>query len=104
MAIGYSVIVGGVGMVTFTYGEIMMYATLPGSLNAIYPAAKCLQESKDGNHAEAFRKAAVAAAEGSESTKAMRSVHGRAAYYGEKSIGLLDGGSVVGKLIFEALA
>ena len=73
-------------------------------LDAIYPAAKCLQENKDGDKAEAFRKAAAAAAEGSESTKAMKSVHGRAAYYGEKSIGLLDGGSVVGKLIFEALA
>ena len=33
-----------------------------------------------------------------------RQVHGRAAYYGEKSIGLLDGGSVVGRLIFEALS
>ena len=29
---------------------------------------------------------------------------GNYAEYGEKSIGLLDGGSVVGKLIFEALA
>ena len=33
----------------------------------------------------------------------MYSVHGRAAYYREKSIGTLDGGSVVGKLIFEAI-
>ena len=48
--------------------------------------------------------AAKAAAEGSEATREMKSVHGRAAYYGEKSIGILDGGSVVGKLIFEALS
>jgi hypothetical protein len=34
----------------------------------------------------------------------MKSVHGRAAYYGDKSIGIVDGGSVVGKLIFESLA
>ena len=34
----------------------------------------------------------------------MKSVHGRAAYYAEKSIGILDGGSVVGKLIFEGIA
>jgi hypothetical protein len=34
----------------------------------------------------------------------MRSVHGRAAYYGDKSIGILDGGSVAGRLIFEAVA
>ena len=47
-------------------------------------------------------KIAKAAAEGSESTKEMLSVHGRAAYYGEKSLGVLDGGSVVGRLIFEA--
>ena len=48
--------------------------------------------------------AATAAAEGSEATKQMLAKHGRAAYYGEKSIGILDGGSVVGKLIFEAIA
>ena len=48
--------------------------------------------------------AAEKAAQGSESTKEMKSVHGRAAYYAEQSIGILDGGSVVGKLIFEALA
>ena len=48
--------------------------------------------------------AAAAAAEGSEATKQMLAKHGRAAYYGEKSIGILDGGSVVGKLIFEAIA
>ena len=48
--------------------------------------------------------AAEAAARGSESTANMPAVHGRAAYYGEKSIGLVDGGSVVGRLIFETLA
>ena len=41
-----------------------------------------------------------AASDGSEATRQMKSVHGRAAYYGDKSIGILDGGSVVGKLIF----
>ena len=53
---------------------------------------------------ERLEAAAKAAAEGSESTRQMRSVHGRAAYYGEKSLGVLDGGSVVGRLIFEAIA
>lgn len=28
----------------------------------------------------------------------------RAAYYGDKSIGLLDGGSAAGRLVFESLA
>ena len=41
-----------------------------------------------------------AASDRSEATRQMKSVHGRAAYYGDKSIGILDGGSVVGKLIF----
>lgn len=73
-------------------------------LDSICPAAKCLMDEKDGTFKDALSHAARAAAEGSESTKAMKSVHGRAAYYGEKSIGILDGGSVVGRLIFEALA
>ena len=42
--------------------------------------------------------------EGAEKTKEMRAVWGRAAYFGEKSIGLLDGGSVVGRLVFEAIS
>ena len=73
-------------------------------LDSIYPAAESLLADKDGDFKEALKNAARIAAEGSESTKAMKSVHGRAAYYGEKSIGLLDGGSVVGRLLFEALA
>lgn len=73
-------------------------------LDAIYPAAQALLDHAEQGFDEALKAAAVAAAEGSEATRGMKSVHGRAAYYGEKSIGLLDGGSVVGKLIFEALA
>ena len=33
----------------------------------------------------------------------MRAVWGRAAYFGEKSIGVLDGGSAAGRLVFEAV-
>lgn len=73
-------------------------------LDALCPAAEALKAAADGDVKEALKKAALAAAEGSESTRAMRSVHGRAAYYGDQSIGLLDGGSVVGRLIFEALS
>ena len=50
-----------------------------------------------------MKAAALAAAAGAEATRNMKPVHGRAAYYGEKSLGHLDGGAVVGKLIFEAL-
>lgn len=72
-------------------------------LDAICPGAKALAEHSHEGIANALKYAAEAAAAGSESTKEMRAVWGRAAYYGEKSVGILDGGSVVGKLIFEAL-
>ena len=73
-------------------------------LDALHPAIEALKENAGGDAKAAFAAAATAAAAGSESTKEMRSVHGRAAYYGDKSIGLLDGGSVVGKLIFEGIS
>jgi len=72
-------------------------------LDALCPAVDTLTEHSGANCKEAFSLAAKAAAAGSQRTKEMRSVHGRAAYYGDKSIGLLDGGSVVGKLIFEGI-
>jgi dihydroxyacetone kinase len=73
-------------------------------LDSLVPAVEALKAHAAEEPAAAFEAAAKAAAEGSEATRNMRSVHGRAAYYGEKSIGILDGGSVVGKLIFEGLA
>lgn len=73
-------------------------------LDALYPAVEALKAHAAEDAKSAFAAAAAAAAEGSESTKQMRSVHGRAAYYGDKSIGMLDGGSVVGKLIFEGIS
>lgn len=73
-------------------------------LDALCPALDALKEETDGDCKERFERAAIAAAKGSESTRQMRSVHGRAAYYGDKSIGILDGGSVVGRLIFEGIA
>lgn len=72
-------------------------------LDALYPAIHTLKDHQSEGTKAAFAAAAKAAGDGSESTKNMRSVHGRAAYYGDKSIGLIDGGSVVGKLIFESL-
>lgn len=71
-------------------------------LDALKPGVDALL--KNAGDDDAFARAAKAAAKGSEDTRQMRSVHGRAAYYGDKSIGVLDGGSVVGRLIFEALA
>ncbi len=72
-------------------------------LDSLCPAVAALKNHIEDDSKSAFKAAYEAASRGSEATKAMRSVHGRAAYYGDKSIGVLDGGSVAGKLIFEAL-
>lgn len=72
-------------------------------LDSLCPAVESLKKHAAEGAETAFSIAARAAAEGSENTRAMRSIHGRAAYYGEKSLGVLDGGSVVGKLIFEGI-
>ncbi|MCI8513630.1 MAG: dihydroxyacetone kinase subunit L [Lachnospiraceae bacterium] len=73
-------------------------------LDALYPALRALEEHRTASPETAWQAAADAAASGSERTRSLRAVHGRAAYYGEKSIGILDGGSAAGRLIFEALA
>jgi dihydroxyacetone kinase-like protein len=70
-------------------------------LDSLCPAVEALRAHSGEDCKTALAAAAEAAAQGSESTRQMRSVHGRAAYYGDKSIGVLDGGSVVGRLIFE---
>ena len=73
-------------------------------LDAVAPAADALCEHAAEGDAAALKAAAEAAEKGSDATANMIAVHGRAAYYGEKSLGLVDGGSVVGKLIFQTLA
>jgi len=72
-------------------------------LDSLCPAVASLKEHSGGDTLAAFEAAAKAAAVGSENTRQMRAVHGRAVYYEEKSIGILDGGSVVGRLIFEGI-
>lgn len=72
-------------------------------LDALDPAARALCENASKGMVPALNAAAKAAKEGSDSTAAMKAVHGRAAYYGDKTIGLIDGGSVAGRLVFEAL-
>ncbi|MFA6508825.1 MAG: dihydroxyacetone kinase subunit L [Treponemataceae bacterium] len=73
-------------------------------LDSVYPAVQAFSRHASEGSAVAFRYAAEEAEHGSESTKTMRSVHGRAAYYGDKSIGIVDGGSVVGALIFKSVS
>ena len=70
-------------------------------IDSLYPAIIAIKENVDKDNV--FELAYEAAKEGSQKTKEMKSVHGRAAYYSEKSLGILDGGSVVGQLIFEGI-
>ena len=72
-------------------------------LDGIAPAVESLKaDSNVGkNILEAAQNAAEAAKKGSEHTKSMIAVHGRAATRGEKSRELLDPGSVVAVLIMQ---
>lgn len=72
-------------------------------IDSLYPGAQALVKNAQ-DPAAAVASAAAAAAEGAEATRQMRAVHGRAAYSAERSIGILDGGSVVGALIFKGIA
>ncbi|WP_304177288.1 dihydroxyacetone kinase subunit L [Leptotrichia trevisanii] len=74
-------------------------------LDSLSPAAKAFQKNTDEKKTvlEILKEASNAASRGSEATKNMTAVHGRAAYHGEKTIGHIDGGSYVGKLIFEGI-
>lgn len=73
-------------------------------LDALCPAAEAMKAGAAGDSGAALQAAAKAAFEGSENTRNMIAVHGRAARYGEKSLGMLDGGSVAGRLIIEGIA
>lgn len=79
-------------------------------LDALVPGVEVLVDgapaARDDREArwELLARAAAAAAQGSESTREMEAVHGRAAYSAARSIGVLEGGSVVGRLIFEGIA
>ena len=64
-------------------------------LDALAPAVEALkQAAAEGKDITAGAEAAAAAAEkGAEGTKELQSVHGRAAYYREKSVGRQDPGA-----------
>lgn len=72
-------------------------------LDSLYCGVETLKNNLNLVPKDAFEKAFKSASEGSDNTKNMKAVHGRASYYGDKSLGILDGGSVVGKLIFEGI-
>ncbi len=82
--------------------KTILDALVPGAEVLVEGAPSALGDQKALR--ELLARAAVAAAQGSEATREMEAVHGRAAYSAARSVGVLDGGSVVGRLIFEGLA
>ena len=73
-------------------------------IDSLSPGIESLLSSGSEEDKVAFQNAYEASKVGAEKTKEMMAVHGRAAYYGEKSLGLVDGGAVVGTLIFKGMA
>lgn len=73
-------------------------------IDSLFPGIESLLSSGSEEDKAAFQNAYEASKAGAEKTKEMMAVHGRAAYYGEKSLGLVDGGAVVGTLIFKGMA
>ena len=73
-------------------------------IDSLSPGIESLLSSGSEEDKTAFQNAYEASKVGAEKTKEMMAVHGRAAYYGEKSLGLVDGGAVVGTLLFKGMA
>lgn len=72
-------------------------------LDALIPAYDALKKHTiDNDWKTAFKDAAQASEFGAEKTRSMLPIHGRAAYYGDKSIGMIDGGAVVMQIVFKA--
>ena len=75
-------------------------------LDALHPAGEALSKAAEAGDslADAWQKAYEAARDGVEQTKSMQSVHGRAAYYQEKSIGRQDPGATAMMYIVSGVA
>lgn len=74
-------------------------------LDALYPAVEGLKEGKAKGLSieESVEIAYERAVEGAELTKELKSVHGRAAYYGDKSIGKPDPGATAVSFIVRGI-
>lgn len=89
---------------------IMQYGkSKPGDktmLDALYPASIAIKKAADEGKSIAFAQQAAyeAACQGVKNTKNLQSVHGRAAYYNEKSIGQQDPGATAVMYIFRGIA
>jgi len=75
-------------------------------LDSFYPAAVELEKAMEESLTlqEALKNALKGAEDGVEKTKTMMSKHGRAAYYGEKSIGRQDPGATAGMLMIKGIS
>lgn len=75
-------------------------------LDSFYPATVELEKAMEESLTlqEAFKNALKGAEDGVEKTKTMMSKHGRAAYYGEKSIGRQDPGAAAGMLVVKGIS
>jgi len=73
-------------------------------IDSLYSAFQALKlASEEGrNLKDGFKEAYKAAKDGAEATKEMLPKHGRAVWYGEKSIGKKDSGAVAGMLLIKA--
>ena len=72
-------------------------------LDSLIPAVANTESVKSEGIEKLAAAMAKEADKGAEETKNMISKHGRASYHGEKTLGHMDGGAYVGKLLFEAL-
>lgn len=75
-------------------------------LDALHPAVEALGAATASGDtlSDAWQKAYEAAKDGVEKTKTMQSVHGRAAYYQEKSVGRQDPGATAMMYIVSGIA
>ena len=83
--------------------------TKPGEktvVDVLVPASEAFSRAVEAglDRAKALQQVKQAAETGCEATREMLPVHGRAAYYGDKLIGVTDGGAEAAKLLFAALA
>lgn len=72
-------------------------------LDVLDPVATSLANKKFADIKELFECATTVAKDALEHTKTLQAQHGRAAYYGEKSIGHQDAGATVGYLIYKGI-
>lgn len=95
-------------MAGFVEGIMDRGKSKPGEktiVDTLLPAAEALRDAPaDAPLGDAWAAAASAAESGLEKSKQMKAQHGRAAYYGDASIGKQDPGATVGVLMVKTIA